>query len=125
MQEWVVDTTDGEIRCRYLVAAPGALSEPGLPTVPGADEFTGTMFHSADWDHSHDLHGRRVAVVGTGADVAAARDKLLSLGVLVTAADTWRAPLATEHPVLRISPHLDVRRSELDRVADTLRTMGY
>ncbi|MCZ4536795.1 aminotransferase class V-fold PLP-dependent enzyme [Gordonia terrae] len=58
-------------------------------------------------------------------DVAAARDKLLSLGVLVTAADTWRAPLATEHPVLRISPHLDVRRSELDRVADTLRTMGY
>ena len=58
-------------------------------------------------------------------DVAAARDKLLSLGVLVTAADTWRAPLATEHPVLRISPHLDVRRSELDRVADALRTMGY
>ena len=25
------------------------------------------MFHSARWDHEHDLTGRRVAVVGTGA----------------------------------------------------------
>ncbi|GAA14553.1 flavin-containing monooxygenase [Gordonia alkanivorans] len=66
-QEWVVDTTQGQIRTRFLVAAPGALSEPGLPEVPGADEFTGTMFHSAKWDHTHDLRGRKVAIVGTGA----------------------------------------------------------
>lgn len=58
-------------------------------------------------------------------DVAAARDKLLSLGILVTAADAWRAPLATETPVLRLSPHLDVQREDLDRLADALRTMGY
>ena len=25
------------------------------------------MFHSAEWDHSHDLTGRSVAVIGTGA----------------------------------------------------------
>ncbi|MET9200562.1 aminotransferase class V-fold PLP-dependent enzyme [Gordonia sp. NPDC003585] len=63
---------------------------------------------------------------GWGAgDVAAARDKLLSLGILVTAADPWRAPLATEQSVLRLSPHLDLRRTDLDRVADALRTMGY
>lgn len=65
--EWEVDTTCGTVRCRFLVAAPGALSEPGLPAVPGADAFTGTTFHSAQWDHSHDLRGKRVAVVGTGA----------------------------------------------------------
>lgn len=59
------------------------------------------------------------------ADVAAARDRLLGLGLLVTAADAWRAPLAGESSVLRISPHLDVRRADLDRLADALRTMGY
>ncbi len=58
-------------------------------------------------------------------DVAAARDKLRSLGILVTCADSWRAPLATEQSVLRISPHLDVERKDLDRLADALRTMGY
>ncbi|ROZ98975.1 aminotransferase class V-fold PLP-dependent enzyme [Gordonia sp. OPL2] len=58
-------------------------------------------------------------------DVQAARDKLLSAGILVTGADSWRAPLATEQSVLRVSPHLDVEREDLDRLADALRTMGY
>ena len=50
-----------------LVCAQGPLSEPRLPDVPGLDSFEGTTFHSADWDHDHDLDGERVAVVGTGA----------------------------------------------------------
>ncbi len=58
-------------------------------------------------------------------DVTATRDKLLDLGILVTAADVWRAPLSTETPVLRLSPHLDVQREDLDRLADAVRTMGY
>jgi cation diffusion facilitator CzcD-associated flavoprotein CzcO len=29
--------------------------------------FEGTIFHSAQWDHEHDLDGARVAVIGTGA----------------------------------------------------------
>ena len=59
------------------------------------------------------------------ADVHQARDKLFELGLLVTAADSWRAPLAGDTSVLRISPHLDVTREQLDRLADALRTMGY
>jgi cation diffusion facilitator CzcD-associated flavoprotein CzcO len=35
--------------------------------VPGIKEFEGKVFHSARWDHEHDLGGERVAVVGTGA----------------------------------------------------------
>ncbi|MDY6807879.1 aminotransferase class V-fold PLP-dependent enzyme [Gordonia sp. HNM0687] len=58
-------------------------------------------------------------------DVAAAQAKLFSLGILVTCADSWRAPLTTEQSVLRISPHLDVEREDLDKLADALRTMGY
>ena len=33
----------------------------------GLDTFTGTVMHSARWDHDHDLAGERVAVIGTGA----------------------------------------------------------
>jgi cation diffusion facilitator CzcD-associated flavoprotein CzcO len=50
-----------------LIAATGQLSRPSTPDVPGLDRFTGTMFHSAQWDHGHDLSGKRVAVLGTGA----------------------------------------------------------
>jgi cation diffusion facilitator CzcD-associated flavoprotein CzcO len=51
----------------YLIGAGGLLSEPFIPDLPGADSFAGTTFHSAQWDHSHDLTGRKVAIIGTGA----------------------------------------------------------
>jgi cation diffusion facilitator CzcD-associated flavoprotein CzcO len=38
-----------------------------LPHIPGRERFHGPSFHSAQWDHSVDLSGRRVAVIGTGA----------------------------------------------------------
>ncbi len=50
-----------------LVPAIGQLSRPVLPAVPGIDTFEGPSFHSAEWDHSVDLTGTKVAVVGTGA----------------------------------------------------------
>jgi cation diffusion facilitator CzcD-associated flavoprotein CzcO len=66
--EWQITTTDGEaLRCDVLVAAMGQLNRPATPDIPGLAEFEGTTFHSARWDHSHDLHGERVAVIGNGA----------------------------------------------------------
>ena len=50
-----------------LIAATGQLSRPSTPAIPGLDRFEGTLFHSARWDHDHDLTGERVAVLGTGA----------------------------------------------------------
>ncbi|MGH8572454.1 MAG: flavin-containing monooxygenase, partial [Gammaproteobacteria bacterium] len=64
---WQLETTDGELRARVLIAAPGLLSEPALPRVPGFERFRGKVFHSAAWDHDHDLTGERVALLGTGA----------------------------------------------------------
>jgi cation diffusion facilitator CzcD-associated flavoprotein CzcO len=52
---------------RVLVSAIGMFHTPTVPAIPGADEFAGVQFHSARWDHDHDLSGRRVAVIGTGA----------------------------------------------------------
>jgi cation diffusion facilitator CzcD-associated flavoprotein CzcO len=66
-QRWTLQTTDGEVRARVVVAGFGPLSEPSIPDVPGLDSFEGTTFHTAQWNHDHDLSGRRVAVVGTGA----------------------------------------------------------
>ncbi len=50
-----------------VVFACGQLNRPHLPGVEGLDSFAGPSWHSARWDHSVDLAGRRVAVVGTGA----------------------------------------------------------
>jgi cation diffusion facilitator CzcD-associated flavoprotein CzcO len=49
------------------VSGIGALHVPSIPEIPGADRFAGPAFHSAQWDHSCDLAGKRVAVIGTGA----------------------------------------------------------
>jgi cation diffusion facilitator CzcD-associated flavoprotein CzcO len=66
-QHWVVRTTAGDLTADVLVLATGGLSEPVAPKIPGLERFRGTVFHSATWDHDHDLAGERVAVVGTGA----------------------------------------------------------
>ena len=61
-------TAAGEVvRARAVVWATGALHEPSIPDIGGLDGFAGTVFHSARWNHDHDLRGRRVAVIGTGA----------------------------------------------------------
>jgi 4-hydroxyacetophenone monooxygenase len=73
-QAWTltVRTPDGEEThtAEALVSAVGQLNRPSFPDIPGRDRFRGASFHSARWDHSVDLRGRRVAVVGTGASAA-------------------------------------------------------
>ncbi|MBX5331617.1 NAD(P)/FAD-dependent oxidoreductase [Rhodococcus fascians] len=66
-QRWTVQTSKGAASVRVLIAATGALSTPKIPDVPGIDTFQGAVFHSAAWNHEHDLTGERVAVIGTGA----------------------------------------------------------
>ncbi len=64
---WRVRTTDGtELTADLLISAIGATAEPDEPDIPGLEAFTGHRFHSARWDHGHDLTGERVAVIGTG-----------------------------------------------------------
>ena len=70
--EWV----DGRWRLRasdgsqedydFIVSAAGVLRDPNVPDIPGLDSFEGASFHSARWDHTVPLAGRRVAVIGTG-----------------------------------------------------------
>ncbi|KAA9108272.1 flavin-containing monooxygenase [Microbacterium rhizomatis] len=67
---WLVETggaTPGLIEADALVLACGRLTEPEVPDIAGLEGFAGPLFHSARWDHTVDMAGARVAVVGTGA----------------------------------------------------------
>ena len=64
---WVLSTSRGEMTADFLISGAGALSQPSIPDFPGASTFGGTSFHSAQWDHTYDVTGRRVAIIGTGA----------------------------------------------------------
>jgi 4-hydroxyacetophenone monooxygenase len=52
---------------KIFVPSVGSLNRPAMPKVPGLDSFKGPMFHTARWDHSVNVAGKRVAIVGTGA----------------------------------------------------------
>jgi cation diffusion facilitator CzcD-associated flavoprotein CzcO len=66
-QRWFLRTSSGPLSVRVLIIAAGPLSEPAVPHLDGLERFEGKTFHSAAWDHDHDLTGERVAVIGTGA----------------------------------------------------------
>jgi cyclohexanone monooxygenase len=64
---WRCRTSSGEVVARTLITGTGQLCEPRLPEIEGIESFGGALFHSSRWDHSVDLAGKRVAVIGTGA----------------------------------------------------------
>jgi len=63
---WSVTLDDGRtVEGRAVISAVGQLNRPLLPDVPGA--FAGPSFHTARWDHSVDIAGKKVVMVGAGA----------------------------------------------------------
>lgn len=68
---WTVACTkaDGStetLEANAVITAMGQLNMPKPPDLPGVGSFEGINFHSARWEHEHDLSGKRVAVIGTG-----------------------------------------------------------
>jgi 4-hydroxyacetophenone monooxygenase len=61
------DGTVSTLTARAVISAVGQLDRPFLPTIPGQADFTGPAFHSAEWDHSVGLGGKRIALIGAGA----------------------------------------------------------
>ncbi len=51
---------------RVVITAAGYLNRPRWPDLPGRNTFAGISIHSAQWDPSLDLTGKRVAVIGAG-----------------------------------------------------------
>ncbi len=64
---WTLETGAGAITARFVIVATGVFSQPKLPDIPGVERFGGPAIHTARWDHSVQLRGKRVGVIGTGA----------------------------------------------------------
>ena len=65
--EQVLTTASGELhRFHAVISAVGMFTAPRLPDLPGLADFAGQTVHTAAWDASLTLAGKRVAVVGTG-----------------------------------------------------------
>ena len=64
---WRIETTQGRTdEVDIVIAATGVLHHPRLPDIEGVDTFGGACFHSARWDHSVPIEGKRVGVIGSG-----------------------------------------------------------
>ncbi|MFC6981106.1 flavin-containing monooxygenase [Microbulbifer taiwanensis] len=65
--QWQLKSASGiEDRADFVIGATGVLHHPKFPQIPGADSFEGALFHSAQWDHSVPLDGKRIGVIGNG-----------------------------------------------------------
>lgn len=68
----VVGSKDAEfgeeytITSDFMVSGVGQLNYPYYPSIEGIDDFKGKMMHSARWDWSYDLKGKKVAIIGNG-----------------------------------------------------------
>ena len=69
---WSVTTRDAAgaettFDANAVISAVGQLNRPAVPDFPGLATFKGPKFHTARWDHSVDLTGKNVVMIGTGA----------------------------------------------------------
>jgi cation diffusion facilitator CzcD-associated flavoprotein CzcO len=65
---WTLTSATGDVVIADVVVfATGMFAAPRLPDIDGLGDFAGHLLHSARWDHSVEVTGRRVGIVGTGA----------------------------------------------------------
>ncbi|XOV85334.1 MAG: flavin-containing monooxygenase [bacterium] len=65
--QWDVQCRDGQSDIvDFIIAATGVLHHPSYPDIPGLQTFAGPIFHTARWDHSVELEGKRIGIIGTG-----------------------------------------------------------
>lgn len=83
--KWTVETSRGAtIVADFLLSATGILHQPAKPYIAGMERFKGAIFHTAEWDHSVDLAGKRIAVIGTGSTAAQCIPELVRQGAEVS-----------------------------------------
>jgi len=110
---WVVrvrraDGSEYAIEANAVVSATGLLNRPAIPNLPGMEDFKGPMFHSARWDHSVELKGKRVVMIGTGASGLQIAPNI--------------APLVEQLTIFQRSPHWAIENKLLfERVSDSVK----
>lgn len=69
--KWTVTTSKGRtIIADFVINSTGILHHPSKPDIKGIETFKGPIFHTAEWDHSVELAGKKVGIIGTGSTAA-------------------------------------------------------
>jgi cation diffusion facilitator CzcD-associated flavoprotein CzcO len=112
---WQITTKTGRRDVAdVLIGATGVLHHPKIPEIPGLGSFAGACFHSARWDHTVPLDGRRVGVIGTGStavQITGALVPRVAKFSLFQRTAQWVAPQENpaytemERAVFRADPH--------------------
>ncbi|MBM3558100.1 MAG: NAD(P)/FAD-dependent oxidoreductase [Alphaproteobacteria bacterium] len=110
---WALTLADGtNDTVDVVIAATGVLHRPVYPDIPGHRNFAGAAFHSARWDHSVPLEGKRVGIIGTGSTaiqiVSAIVDRVARLDLYQRTAQ-WVMP--AENPIYSEAEKAEFRRS--------------
>jgi cation diffusion facilitator CzcD-associated flavoprotein CzcO len=72
------------MKADFLVSAVGQLNYPRYPDIEGLGDFTGRVMHSARWDWTYDLEGKRIAVIGNGATAVQIVPEIIKVAKNVT-----------------------------------------
>jgi cation diffusion facilitator CzcD-associated flavoprotein CzcO len=131
---WRIETSTGLLLADSLISACGGLTEPFVPEVEGLADFTGAVMHSARWDHSVDMSGARVAVVGTGASaiqIVPALAPVVGELVLMQRTPAWIMP-RRDRPipqmwrrVLNAAPMIQQGMRELTSLAREMQLLAF
>lgn len=103
---WCLTTSDGVLLAERLVTGTGGLVEPRLPEIEGLDRFAGPIVHTARWDHTLDLEGKRIGVIGTGSS---------SIQVVPELARVAGALTVFQRTPAWVLPHVNRRTTKLER----------
>lgn len=100
--QWTVQTSqDKTYHADFVVCATGILHHPAFPDIEGLQDFKGTMFHTAQWNHDVKIgKGTKVGVIGTGSTAAQAIPELINTGADVSVfqrTPQWLLPISDFH----------------------------
>ena len=67
-KRWDISTQAGDhYSARFCIMATGCLSVPNTPTIAGAEDFSGPIYHTGNWPQQGvDFSGLSVGIIGTG-----------------------------------------------------------
>lgn len=102
------DGTTSVLTANAVVSAVGQLNRPRYPDIEGIGSFRGPAFHSGEWEHEHDLTGKRVIVIGTGASAFQFTPIVAEQAASVTIfqrTPPWVAPRAEYHDEIPEGEH--------------------
>jgi cation diffusion facilitator CzcD-associated flavoprotein CzcO len=122
---WCVTTASGRTKTGdALVGALGQLNRPNWPAIDGKDSFEGEVLHSAAWDHTVSLEGKKIGVIGSAASAVQIIPEVAEVADHLTVfqrSPNWVVPRrdvamsAEEGALLMTSPELAVKLGAMNR----------